>query len=731
MSAYTPLTLAAKKQLGDQIAWVYRILLVGLLFTFSSYSFAACNEQDVPLGSGIVSTGTSISRLVENQFSSAVGDGQFIYEFNSNNNPAQCGRHADGTWWIAPASGQNNVTLTGIRSNRPRIRAEDNPDPAARGFLNNAENYGRHNSSNNIIPALPIDYPLNNDAITSIFSVIQRDTGRNCGTGAIREECVEFADFVTIYDTEPNEGGKNTIRPTMFGTTKQVYTWSDFDRTRIPKFSEAQSVYDQTEVLELIEKWTATTESFSISVCEQGYLNCNFISEGGRAFRSHGVIADYAADGGQNDVLSYLLNTSSDVINNTEDAALLAAIIAYGIDLITLIGDPPSTEVYTFSSGAGQFMNAANFSYFTAALTARNSFAWRTMHETVRAMVDSPTISGPQELQQIYDAGSGPLWGDGRPANIDLDLRRHWAEMLSGMTHDNTDNWIEFTIQTAGRTFQIKDDETNLVPPSRCDVQLNFEDANSVCQNSTVIVNNEFRDRFNYDMIGTNIIFNEALSVGDKVRISPIITFREGTLGGNRAAGDPHGYVDGPPGVPGTGYFEVSNRSRIVWAGIAQSFPELCEVVNYPPLYEFVERLVTSGLKTDNDPCAPPSPVDLTGVCNPFNAINCIDFGRSNNGTVRWGPDPRDESQCVHNNTVLTEQADGSWLESFENRGDNGRYSNMAGRKHNQIPSRLSEQYLAFRGDRSCRSSEPVDLSNQETIFMIPLKNGKNAIIAL
>jgi len=562
------------------------------------------------------------------------------------------------------------------------IKAEDNPDPFARGFLNNAQDYGNYDASKNIIPNLPNAYPLSNNAITSIFSVIQRDNSNDhrCGTNANRTECVEFVDFLTIYRAAPGSGGRNSIRPTIFGDHKQVYTWSDFDRTRIPSFDEAEWDFTDAQVLDLISKWTATTEGFSIPVCSQGFAECNFVSEGGRAFRSHAVIDDYATDGGQNRVLSYFLNTSSDVINDTEDAALLAAVIAYGIDIITLIGNPPSDQLYGFASGAGQFMNAANFSYFAAALTQRNSFAWRTMHEAVRELIDSRLVDGPQEAQQVFDAGGA-------------------------------------------------------IPPSFCDINTqNFreEESNSVCQNSTVIVDNVFQNRLSYDMDGTSIVFNEAIPAGTKIRVSPITNQDQGWLEGNRAAGDPYGHVDGPPGVPGSGYFEVSNRRRIEWAGIAQAIPELCEIIDYPPMFDFVERYVSSGLKMSNDPCAPPSSADATGgTCDAFGSRNCVDFGRSNNGTVRWGPDPRDSTQCVLNNRLLTLQTDGSWIESFENRGDNGRYSNLDGVRNALLPSTFSAQYLAFKGNRSCGSTTVPTSSSGELCLPIKIDGERMVLICI
>ena len=61
----------------------FKKVVIGLLFisttSLANYSFAACNVNDVPLGSGNVSSGTSIVKVVENQNANGSGgqDGDF------------------------------------------------------------------------------------------------------------------------------------------------------------------------------------------------------------------------------------------------------------------------------------------------------------------------------------------------------------------------------------------------------------------------------------------------------------------------------------------------------------------------------------------------------------------------------------------------------------------------------------------------------------------------------
>jgi hypothetical protein len=212
---------------------------------------------------------------------------------------------------------------------------------------------------------------------------------------------------------------------------------------------------------------------------------------------------------------------------------------------------------------------------------------------------------------------------------------------------------------------------------------------------------------------------------GTLIQVSPITERYQGWLGGQRSAGDPYGQIDSPPGVPGSGYFEVSNSPRIEWAGIALAIPELCEVINYPSMFQFVERYLSSGLQMQNDSCAPPSDADVANACDVFKSKNCLDYGLVNDGTARWGPDPRDPNVCIGNNKVLSKQANGTWTEAQENRGDNGRFTRFHGLKHSKLAPTFSEEYLAFKGNRSCSTktippATPPTSDTDDILLFIP-----------
>lgn len=682
------------------------LLSIPVFLILSSKSFSQCNPSDIPAGAGIVNSGTTWANVVEDNGSASGNpstgvDGSFAVAFSSypSGNAAQCGSHADGTLWLAPIAGDTDVRVSAVTSNST-IYLEDNPEPTRRGFMDNSLGYPYYDATANVIGNLPINYPLDSDPITSLLLVLNR--GQGCGTASIQNECVKSLQHITVYDQAPENGGANTIRPTMFGTSKNVYTWDDLDRSRLnTQISEAQHKYTDAQVDVLLEKWTATTESYALDICGANYSSCVSICEGGRCTRSHDVINNYASNGAQMDIYSYLLSDAADVINDNQDKALLAAVVAYGIDVITLVEDPPDDNYsYTFQSGAGQFMNMAVFSYLAASLSEPGTMLWDAMAVTARNMVDLSGVDGPQELQQICPNAT---WGDGcsgtnasAPFSSD-GLRFHWEAVKNSHMKDKSEHWVTI-VGDGGTTY-------NTGFSTECNISKSYQNDNSFCRDSYVVAGDVLLTVFDYQTIGSNIVFNDPVESGSIIRIAQVFNTWEGWLGGKRTFGDPHGYIDGPGTAPGTGYFGVANGSRFRFVGAMYAIPQLCQVVNYDPLVQFVERYLATGLQTAPDACAPPTDEDLENGCTPYgNGKDCVDYYLGNNGTVKWGPDPRDISKCVTNNTVLTsDPTDPSgWIESFEDRGDNGRYTLLNGIKSTSLPLEATDEFLAFKGDNVC-----------------------------
>lgn len=116
--------------------------------------------------------------------------------------------------------------------------------------------------------------------------------------------------------------------------------------------------------------------------------------------------------------------------------------------------------------------------------------------------------------------------------------------------------------------------------------------------------------------------------------------------GGARTQADPYGYIDGPPNSPGSGYMAIT-------AGVQQSLvaamflmPEICSIVNYPPLVEYVDRVVSLGVHAAPDPCAAPDPRENPITCDPYRddpskPSTCKYYRKT------WGPDPEKPGACI------------------------------------------------------------------------------------
>ncbi len=157
---------------------------------------------------------------------------------------------------------------------------------------------------------------------------------------------------------------------------------------------------------------------------------------------------------------------------------------------------------------------------------------------------------------------------------------------------------------------------------------------------------------------------------------------------GNKTMRDPHGYIDGPPGHPGTQYMGVSAGPMRALVGMMYLMPEICEIVNYTPLVEYMDRLSTYGIKSSNDPCAPPDPREDLSKCQPYKDTGCLYYGQQNLTNPTWGPDPANPKQCIQNN-------------SGGNSGQNGRFPGRNGVNVNfgNDSSQFQKNWSSIRGN--------------------------------
>lgn len=106
---------------------------------------------------------------------------------------------------------------------------------------------------------------------------------------------------------------------------------------------------------------------------------------------------------------------------------------------------------------------------------------------------------------------------------------------------------------------------------------------------------------------------------------------------GNKAAGDPYLYHDGPANKPGSSYFGTSAGATRALAALMILVPEVRSIVNTDAPIEYTDRKTRHGLWTYPDPIAAISDVDQTAPCDPWRwGRDCMDYGEL------WGPDPFD-----------------------------------------------------------------------------------------
>ncbi|MEK7704204.1 MAG: putative metal-binding motif-containing protein [Myxococcota bacterium] len=112
-----------------------------------------------------------------------------------------------------------------------------------------------------------------------------------------------------------------------------------------------------------------------------------------------------------------------------------------------------------------------------------------------------------------------------------------------------------------------------------------------------------------------------------------------------RTCRDPYGWIDGPGGLPGTEYMACCSTGEFISYQLAQSLmPAYCTAANDPQLSTYTRRVLTTGVHTQPDGCAPPDPREPTN-CAPYaaGAPNCQYY------KITWGPDPANPGDCIRN----------------------------------------------------------------------------------
>ena len=411
-----------------------RFLLTALagVFLATAPAFAQCdcgsNDETAAC------TGQSIRTTI-------VGDAnenrsvEITWTFNSGGEDAFCGQFANGDYWIAPATGQSGVTITGISgSGSGTVSADNDPMIDQLGLL--SKDYGNLDPSQNIVPQLPVTY----DFATSIVAAMERDEQAHggCGTRAILGSCADAYQVVTVLDRVPDRAGSQTLRPNITKPNKDLVTLTDFDFSRLPSLDYLDG---PPEALENIrQRWAHNTDVFALPLQNERFE----YSEGGRAFRADLITDDYAAANAQNWHRDLMILFSSDSTLEEKTPAL-AAMLTYGKDLYHGVFNDQQERVRFFGTGAGQNLDRFPATVFFAAMSKDPTYG-----DALKAMVDMDVGSdGPHEIENFFVGPNGPVYGDGDD-DLPLDgVVRYWSSVLANQRFDGASG--NFASDNGGR----------------------------------------------------------------------------------------------------------------------------------------------------------------------------------------------------------------------------------------------------------------------------------------
>ncbi len=407
----------------------YYILLGVMLVAFARAAVASTNIEIIVTPSSTVSQNNRPAQF------------KWLLESESGTE-AQIGQFACGSYWAAPATGENGVRILSLNgSGKPDqtdlISLDSNPRPHSHGLLGlGTKTYESHNPEENDKPKLPLIYRLSSGSAISLVAAMQRNEAETSsgGTKSIRGGAVDAYCILTLLSEAPANGGKDMIRPNIVGDTKELLTWDDFDLSRLPTHSFIPaSTGDSLNTQRMI--WNHSTEVFSMRTWDGAAYRS--YSEGGRAFRPHILHHNYAAGRAasiNNSILSILGG------NNTieEKKPLIASLIAQGLDIWHF---KYGREGYpgAWSSGAGQWGGQFMPAVFAAALLKDAAKANELKKTAALNLEDDLNERGPQELRQILRGNTGVLlWGDGHDPRATATkpipelTRRYWNDLKWG-----------------------------------------------------------------------------------------------------------------------------------------------------------------------------------------------------------------------------------------------------------------------------------------------------------
>ena len=379
-------------------------------------------------------------------------DSHFNWTFESSGGgPVKMGQFACGSYWVAPDDGDSGVSVVSLTGNpgwNDRVSCDADPVTESHGLLDGSNHYGSYNADENIVPRLPLTFSPPSDSCVSLVAAMQRNEAETSkgGTKAIVGEVVDSYCVVTVLPAAPANHGADMIRPNITGETKEFLTWDDFDPDRIPTYDFIEGKTSE-EWVDAAMRWRSSTEIFGMltETVPGDARSWRKFSEGGRAFRAHNLIHDYAAGmtPAFNDDLLALFSSENSL---EEKKSAMAAMLAFGLDIYHARYDNGNRCRKGWSSGAGQSGGMFLPPVFLAALLRDEAKANELRKVAINSHGNDIAQLGPQELRQLTRGVTGVLlWGDGPPylrnGNAMTEMEwRYWADFKGSACYDGAVN---------------------------------------------------------------------------------------------------------------------------------------------------------------------------------------------------------------------------------------------------------------------------------------------------
>lgn len=375
------------------------LLSVMVLGVMPAYALANCDQ---------ITTTVPVQGV--NKVKSEV-DPEFTYHLSG---VSQCGTFIDGSKWVSGSQ----ISILGIEGNGGTLGADFDPvGTDNQGFFN--AGYGNYNANEDITVSLPFQVDTNEHTV--LVSAIKRENPLTCGTDGIKKEgCVEAYDYLTFLSEPPPE---NAIRPSYLkAAPKTIQTYEQaIDDSILPivtQFSTAKA-----------EDYYAVSERWRHSIEIGGKY-----SEGGRAFRPHAVVENYASARG----IQFYTDFATILAPNTAESArraAIASIFVYSRDIYYAWVNPftrawVSGMTTGIPAGAGQAASNVTPANIFGALGGS------VLDKSILRSMGSNRVTSYQEHKQINQGHDGPIWGD-NCSSFTENLRRHWSGVASSTCGDN------------------------------------------------------------------------------------------------------------------------------------------------------------------------------------------------------------------------------------------------------------------------------------------------------